>query len=150
MRPTVVIASALPIVAVVAACGGTLWPTTQVEVKSYAPDVYACVVASATNLGYHSTLSDTLHRVFEAERDSKQKSFVEVDEYSAGDRLKVKVGEPHKTGGNSSTLDIQAQSYSVHETKEGAITEAEPATGRVLQDVKTITAKCAPSSPATS
>jgi hypothetical protein len=151
MRPTVVIASALPVVAALAACGGTLWPTTKIQIKSYAPDVFACVQATATDLGYHSTLSDTLHRVYEGRRESKQKSFVEVDEFSAADRLKIKVDAPKKVGGDASSLAIQAQSVSVHETKEGVIEEPEPASGRVLQDAKAIVSKCAPSStPATS
>jgi hypothetical protein len=148
MRPTVVvIACATPVIAALAACGGTLWPTTKLQVKSYAPDVYACVQGSATDLGYHSTLSDTLHRTYEGRRDSKQKRFVEVDQFGAYDKLKVKVLSPRN--GGTSILDIQAQTLSVHETKEGVIDEPEPASDRVQQDVKTIVAKCAPSAAAT-
>ena len=145
MRSTVVvIACAAPAIAALSACGGSLWPTTKVQVKSYAPDVYACVQSSATDLGYHSTLSDTLHRTYEGRRDSKEKHFVEVDEFSAYDKLKVKVQSPHE--GGTSTLSIQGQSLGVHETKEGVVDEPDPASARVLQDVKTIVNKCAPAS----
>jgi hypothetical protein len=147
MRPTVVIASAVPFVVALSACASTLWPTTKTDIKSYAPDVFACVQASATNLGYHSFLSDTLHRIYEGRRESKEKSFVEFDQVGAADKLKIKVLAPPT--GAVSTLDIQAETVSLHETKEGRIEEAEPASFRVNQDVQTIVKQCAPSTPAT-
>jgi hypothetical protein len=144
MRPTVVIASTLPLIAALSACGGSLWPTDKIQTKSYAPDVYACVTGEATDLGYHPFLSDTLHRLYEGRRESKEKSFVEVDQFGAADKLRIKVDAP-KTGGTA-TLSIQGQSIGVHETKEGVLDEPEPATDRVKQDVQTILNKCAPTS----
>jgi hypothetical protein len=148
MRPTVVIASTLPLIAALSACGGSLWPTNKIQIKSYAPDVFACVTGAATDLGYHSALSDTLHHVYEGRRESKQKSFVEVDQFGAIDRIKARVDAP-KTGGTA-TLIIQGQSLSVHETKEGVLDEPEPASPEVTHDVQKITAKCGPSSAVTS
>ena len=147
MRPTVVIACALSCVAVISACASTLWPTTNVQVKSYAPDVFACVQASATNLGYHSFLSDTLHRVYEGRRESKQKSFLEADQFGAADKLKIKVVAPPT--GAVSTLSIQAQTVSIHETKEGRLEETEPASVEVTQDVQKIEHQCGAPAPAT-
>jgi hypothetical protein len=146
MRPTVVIASTLSSLVLVSACAGTLWPTTRAQVSSYAPDVYACVQATATNLGYHSFLSDSVHRTYEGRRESKQKSFLEVDQVGAADKLKIKVVAP--PSGTTSTLVIQAQTVSEHETKEGRIEEAEVASDQVTLDVKAIVTKCAPSAPA--
>jgi hypothetical protein len=147
MRHTVVIASTIACAMALSACGATLWPNTTTQVKSYAPDVYACVQAAATNLGYHSFLSDSVKRTYEGRRDSKQKSFVDVDQFGAADRLKIKVLAPPT--GVLSTLQISAQTISIRQTKEGRIEEPEPASPRVVDDAKTIVTKCAPSSPAT-
>jgi hypothetical protein len=147
MRPTVVIASTIASAMALSACGATLWPHSSTQVKSYAPDVYACVQAAATNLGYHSFLSDSVKRTYEGRRDSKEKSFLDVDQVGAADRLKIKVVAPPT--GTVSTLDISAQTISIRQTKEGRIEQAEPASSRVVDDSKTIVTKCAPSSPAT-
>jgi hypothetical protein len=148
MRPTVVIASTLPLIAALTACGGSLWPTSKIQIKAYGPDVFACVNSAASDLGYHPFLSDTLHHVYEGRRESKQKSFVEVDQFGAIDRVKARVEAP-KTGGTA-TLIIQGQSVSVHETKEGVLDEPEPASPEVTHDVQKIAAKCAPSTAVTS
>jgi beta-mannanase len=147
MRPTVVIASTIASAMALSACGATLWPNSSAQVKSYAPDVYACVQAQATNLGYHSFLSDSVARTYEGRRESKEKNFLDVDQVGAADRLKIKVVAPPT--GTTSTLQVSAQTISIRQTKEGRIEEAEPASSRVVDDAKTIVTKCAPSSPAT-
>jgi len=137
--------SAASLVLTVAACARTLWPVTTTQIHAYAPDVFACVQATATDLGYHSSQSDTAHRVYDGRRESNARGFVDPSQIGAADRLRIRVETPKQS--NDVVLRIEAQTVSVQQGNAERFEQPESASPRVLDDAAKIRAKCAPATP---
>jgi hypothetical protein len=139
MRRTVL----LLMVLAVAACGATLWPTTKVQTKSYAPDLYGCAAASARALKYKLVSNDSSAR-FEARRNYSQKAEgPDVDEYNRADVLTVEIVKSRNDSTGTTTLKVQAGTLSTHETKRGPTDDLEYASDAVKKDAQTIVTRCA-------
>ena len=127
----------------VAACGATLWPTTKVPTKSFAPDLYGCATASARALKYKLTSNDSASR-FEARRNySQRQEGPDVDEYNRADVLTVEIVKARNDSTGGTTLKVQAGTLSTHETKRGPTEEPEYASDAVKKDAQTIITRCA-------
>ena len=130
-------------VLVVAACAGTLWPTTKVQAKSYAPDLYGCAAASARALKYKLVSNDSSVR-FEARRNySLRNEGPDVDEYNRADVLTVEIVKSRNDSTGTTTLKVQAGTLSTHETKRGPTEDPEYASDAVKKDAQTIVTRCA-------
>ena len=124
-------------------CGATLWPTTKVQTKSYAPDLYGCAAASARALKYKLTSNDSASR-FEARRTySLRAEGPDVDEYGRADVLTVEIVKARNDSTGATTLKVQAGTLSTHETKRGPTDEPEYASEAVKKDAQTIVTRCA-------
>lgn len=130
---------------VVAACAGSLWPTTRVQTKSFAPDLYGCAAASARALKYKLVSNDSSVR-FEARRNySQRQEGPEVDEYNRADVLTVEIVRARNDSTGATTLKVQAGTLSTHETKRGPTEDPEYASDAVKKDAQTIVTRCASS-----
>jgi len=126
-----------------AACAGTLWPTTKVQTKSFAPDLYGCAAASARALKYKLTSNDSASR-FEARRNySLRAEGPDVDEYNRADVLTVEIVKARNDSTGATTLKVQAGTLSTHETKRGPTDEPEYASDAVKKDAQTLITRCA-------
>jgi hypothetical protein len=127
----------------VIACGATLWPTTKVQTKSFAPDLYGCAAASARALKYKLISNDSASR-FEARRNYSQKAAgPEVDEYNRADVITVEIVKARNDTTGGTTLKVQAGTLSTHETKRGPTDDPEYASDAVKKDAQTIITRCA-------
>jgi hypothetical protein len=125
------------------ACGATLWPTTKVQTKSFAPDLYGCAAASARALKYKMTSNDSASR-FEARRNySLRAEGPDVDEYNRADVLTVEIVKARNDTTGGTTLKVQAGTISTHETKRGPTDEPEYASDAVKKDAQTLITRCA-------
>lgn len=132
-----------PTVLTVAACGATLWPTTKVQTKSYAPDLYGCAAASARALKYKLVSNDSASR-FEARRNYSQRAEgPDVDEYNRADVLTVEIVRARNDSTGATTLKVQAGTISTHETKRGPTEDPEYASDAVKKDAQTLVTRCA-------
>ena len=131
------------LVLVVAGCAATLWPTTKVQTKSYAPDLYGCAAASARALKYKLVSNDSSVR-FEARRNySQRQEGPEVDEYNRADVLTVEIVRARNDSTGATTLKVQAGTLSTHETKRGPTEDPEYASDAVKKDAQTLVTRCA-------
>jgi hypothetical protein len=127
----------------VAGCVGTLWPTTKVQTKSYAPDLYGCAAASARALKYRLLSNDSSVR-FEARRNYSLKAEgPDVDEYQRADVLTVEIVKSRNDSTGTTTLKVQAGTLSTHGTKRGPTEDPEYASPEVKKDAQTIVTRCA-------
>ena len=139
MRRTFVLSTVLA----VAACGATLWPTTKVQTKSFAPDLYGCAAASARALKYKMVSNDSSDR-FEARRQySLRGEGPDVDETGRADVLTVEIVKSRNDSTGTTTLKVQAGTLSTHETKRGPTEDPEYASDAVKKDAQTIVTRCA-------
>ncbi len=140
MRRTLLLLTVLA----VAACGATLWPTTKVLTKSYAPDLYGCAAASARALKYSRVSNDSSGGRFEARRKYSLKSNgPDVDEYERADDLTVDIVKSLNDSTGTTTLKVQAGTLSTHETKRGPTEDPEYASPAVQKDAQTLVTRCA-------
>lgn len=128
----------------VAGCGATMWPTTKVQTKSYAPDLYGCAAASARALKYSLVSNDSGSGRFEARRKySLRAEGPDVDEYERADVLTVDIIKSRNDSTGTTTLKVQAGTLSTHETKRGPTEDPEYASPEVKKDAQTIVTRCA-------
>jgi hypothetical protein len=126
------------------ACGASLWPTTTVKTKSYAPDLYGCAVASARALKYNLVSHDSTGGTFEARRKySLRGEGPDVDEYDRADVLTVQIIQARRDTTGAATLKVQAGTLSTHGTKKGPTEEPEYASEAAKKDAQTIVSRCA-------
>ena len=140
MRRTLVLLTVLA----VAACGASLWPTTKVQTKSYAPDLYGCAAASVRALKYSLISNDSEGGRFEARRKYSLKGEgPDVDEIGRADVLIVEMVKARNDSSGTTTLKVQAGTLSTHETKRGPTEDPEYASPAVKKDAQTIVTRCA-------
>jgi len=140
MRRTVFVLMVLA----VAACGATLWPTTKVQTKSFAPDLYGCAAASVRALKYSLVSNDSSGGRFEARRKySLKQEGPDVDEVGRADVLTVEIVKARNDSSGTTTLKVQAGTLSTHETKRGPTEDPEYASPAVKQDAQTVVTRCA-------
>lgn len=131
------------LVLIVAACAGTLWPTTKVQTKSYAPDLYGCAAASARALKYKLISNDSASR-FEARRNySLRAEGPDVDEYNRADVLTVEIVRAKNDSTGATSLKVQAGTLSTHGTRRGPTETPEYASEAVKKDAQTLVTRCA-------
>lgn len=118
---------------------------TTTTINAYAPDVFGCVQATATDLGYRSFLSDTAHGVYDGRRESGARGFVDPSQIGAADRIRVSVQTPKRS--NDVVLRIEAETVSIQQGNAERFEQPEAASARVLDDAAKIRAKCAPAAP---